>query len=322
MNVCKTVTMAIGLLATAGAYVPEVYAQAKKPTLMVVPADTWCTAHGYMEEFENQGRSVKVPDYESALQEDQEMYNALVKIGEIMADRGFPLKDLGTQIKNINRDAAEDEMTVSRTSGATLAESPLDRLYNRAKADIIIELSWKTSTVGPKKTVNYTMKGVDAYTGKQVAGCNGTGLESFGDEATLVAEAVVENIDGFTEQLMEHFRDMAENGREIILTVRAFDNGSGLSFEDEYDGEELTDIIDNWMSQNTVKGRYNLSDATENALHFEQVRVPLYRENGSALDARAFSNQLRKFLGKAPYNITCKILTKGLGRADLILGEK
>ena len=29
--------------------------QAIKPTLMVVPSDTWCTNHGYVMEYDNQG---------------------------------------------------------------------------------------------------------------------------------------------------------------------------------------------------------------------------------------------------------------------------
>lgn len=298
-------------------------AQAKKPTIMVVPGDTWCSANGYMIESENQGRTVRIPDYERALQENMDLVNAITKINELMAERGFPLKDLGSVIKTINRDSAEDEMTTSRTSGASLAETPLDRLYSRAKADIIVELVWKINRTGPKQSVTYGLKGVDAYSNKQVAASEGTGAPSFSAEVpVLIEEAVLEHMDGFVAQLQGHFDDMVENGREIILTVKVFDNGSGLCLEDEFEGEELTDIIDNWMAQNTVKHRYNLSDATETTLHFEQVRIPLYRENGTAMDARAFSNTLRKFLAKSPYNITCKILTKGLGRADIVLGEK
>lgn len=306
-----------------GISIESAFAQAKKPTLMVVPGDTWCTANNYTISSENQGRKTVIPDYERALKENMDLNAAITKINELMAERGFPLKDMSAIIKNINQNAVEDEMTVSRTSGSTLSESPLDRLYNRAKADILIELSWKVNSLGPKNSVTYILKGIDAYTGKQVASSEGTGAQSFSAEIpVLIEEAVLEHMDNFTSQLQAHFDDMAENGREIILNVRVFDNGSGLSLEDEFDGEELTDIIESWMNANTVKHRYNLSDATENALHFEQVRIPLYRENGNAMDARAFSNSLRKFLSKSPYNITCKILTKGLGRADVVLGEK
>ena len=299
------------------------FAQAKKPTIMVIPADVWCSENGYMESFNNQGKFTKVPNYEAAVQENMDLVNAITKIGELMAERGFPLKDLATTIRNINQSAAEDEMTTSRTSGATLAESPLDKLLNRAKADILVELTWKINTIGPKNSVTYTLRGLDAYTGKQVAASQGTGAQSFSAEIpVLIEEAALEHIDNFCSQLQAHFDDLVENGREVVVNIRLFDNGSGMTLEDEYGGEMLMDIIDDWMAQNTVSHRYSLTDATENVMRFEQVRIPLYNENGTAMDTRRFVRNLSRYLAKAPFSIDSKILTKGLGRADLVLGEK
>lgn len=297
--------------------------QAKKPTLMVIPADTWCVANDYMTSANDQDKKTRVPDYERAITESMDLYNVVTKIGELMSEQGFPLKDLSQTVKSIRQNREEDEMTTSRTSGSTLAETPLDGLLNRAKADILIEVAWQVNTVGPKKSITYTLRGLDAYTNKQVAAAQGTGAPSFSAELpVLLEEAVVEKMDGFVSQLQDHFNDLMENGREINIDVRIFDDGSGLSFEEEYDGEELTDIIDNWMAENTVNHRYNLSDATDMVLHYEQVRIPLYRANGRPMDTRQFVGELRKYLSAAPYSITSKVLTKGLGRANLILGEK
>lgn len=298
-------------------------AQAKKPTLMVVPDDSWCSANGFMVETVNQGRTTRTPDYERALQENVDLVTTITKIGELMNERNFPLKDLATTIKTINRNEAEDQMLSSSTSNASLSETPYDRVITRAKADILLELLWRVNTVGPKKSITYQIKGVDAYSGKNIASAEGTGPASFSaDIPTLIEEAVIEKMDGFTSQLQVYFEDMVDNGREVVLNVRVFDNGSGLTLEDEYGGEELADIIDNWMAQNTVNHRYSLSDQTSDMMSFEQVRIPLYRANGTAMDTRAFANSLRKYLAQAPYNITSKVVTKGLGRADIILGEK
>ena len=297
--------------------------QAKKPTIMVVPADVWCSENGYMTTYDNQGDEVSVPDYEKAVQNDMDLVNAITKIGELMAERGLPLKDLTSTVRSIRQSSAEDEMTVSRSSGSSLAESPLDKLLNRAKADILVELAWKINTVGPKQSVTYTLRGIDAYTNKQVAAAQGTGAPSFSAEIpVLIEEATLEKMDGFIAQLQAHFDDLLANGREVNVNIRVFDNGSGMSLEDEYDGYELIDIIDDWMAQNTVQHRYSLTDATENMMRFEQVRIPLYRENGMPMDTRRFVTELRRYLSKEPFNITSKVLTKGLGRADLVLGEK
>ncbi len=299
------------------------WSQAKKPTLMVVPSTVWCTNNGYVSTFEHQGKTTTVPDYERALNENADLINVITKIGELMTDRGFPLKDLSASVSSINRSMAEDEMIVSRESGATLAQTAYERLKNVAKADIILELRWTVNATGPKQSVTYTLRGLDAYSNKQIAASTGTGPASFSAEVpVLLEEAVLANMDQFTSQLQAHFDDMVENGREVVVNIRVFDNGSGLSLEDEYGGEELIDIIDTWMNDNTVNHRYNLSDASDYTMRFEQVRIPLYRENGSPMDTRAFVNQLRKYLGRAPYNITAKLTSTSLGRADLILGEK
>ena len=72
--------------------------QAKKPTIMVVPADVWCSENGYMTTYDNQGDEVSVPDYEKAMQNDMDLVNAITKIGELMAERGLPLKDLASTL--------------------------------------------------------------------------------------------------------------------------------------------------------------------------------------------------------------------------------
>lgn len=298
------------------------HAQAKKPTLMVMPAEVWCFENGYTSLYDTQGKQVRVPDYERAYQENADLLNVTTKIGELMAERGFPLKDMSAAIRDINRSSAEDAMTVS-SSGSALAETPLERLMSRARADILIELAWTVSTVGPKQSVTYTLRGIDAYTNKQVAAAQGTGPQSFSAEIpVLLEEAVLAHMDNFIGQLQSHFDDLLENGREVALNVRIFDNGSGLTFEKEVGGGELTDVIDDWMAQNTVNHRYNLSDAGETHMSFEQVRIPLYRENGMPMDTRRFGTELRRYLAKSPYNLTSKILTKGLGRVDIIIGEK
>lgn len=310
----------IALAATAGF---DAAAQAKKPILMVIPGDTWCNENGFMTTMNVQGKTERVPDYEAAVQTNMDLVNVTTKVGELMADRGFPLKDMAQTIRSIKQSSAEDVMTTSRSTGATLAETPLDRLLNRAKSDIIVEVTWKITTTGPKKQLTYNLRGLDAYSLKQVAASQGTGKPSFSAAPeVLLEEAVIGNMDKFVEQLMAHFNDMAENGREVAIDIRLFDNGSGLSFEDEYNGEELTDIIDAWMAQNTVNHRYSMTDATDDIIRFEQVRIPLYNENGTPMDTRRFVTNLRKFLAKTPYSLTSKIITKGLGRANLIIGEK
>lgn len=204
-----------------------------------------------------------------------------------------------------------------------MAESAFDQIMNTAKSDIRIYVDWKVNQVGPRRSVTYTLTGRDAYTGKQIANASGTGQPTISAEtAVLLEEAVLENMDQFVSQLQAHFDDLLANGREIAVQVRIFDDGSGMSFEEEYDGIELSEIIDNWMNENTVNHRYSLQTATENRLNFTQVRIPLYDERGRAMDAKRFVNQLRKYLRAEPYKLTSKDSTRGLGMGIIIIGEK
>lgn len=291
--------------------------QAKKPTLMVVPSDAWCKEHGYEQTFDNQGTSEQIPDYRAALSTDKQLNAVISKINILMADRGFPLKDLQQTVKSIANLSTEDRLVTSKSSGMSITESPLDRLRRTAKADILLEIDWTVNTVGPKSSITYNLRALDAYSGKQVAGAEGTGKGSFSAELpVLLEEAVQDHMDSFVERLQAHFDDLLANGREVVLDMRVFD-GSAVDFEKEYDGYELSEIIDN-----CVNHRFSKSDATETMILYEQVRIPLYKNNGMAQDTYGFARDLARFLGKAPYNIPVKTVNRGLGRCLLILGEK
>lgn len=296
--------------------------QAKKPTLMVVPSDAWCKEHRYEQAFDNQGTQEMLPDYKAALSADKQLNAVISKINTLMADRGFPLKDLQQNVKSISNLSAEDRLIRSKTSGASITESPLDRLRRTAKADIILEIDWTVNTVGPKSSITYNLRALDAYSNKQVAGAEGTGQGSFSAEIPiLLEEAVQDHMDAFVQRLQEHFDDLLANGREVVLDMRVFDT-SVVDFEKEYNGFELNEIIDNWLADNCVNHRFSKSDATETMILYEQVRIPLYKANGMAQDTYGFARDLARFLNAAPYNIPVKTINRGLGRCLLILGEK
>lgn len=309
------------LLSFIGFYTAVAFGQAKKPTLMILPSDNWCNQRYFMTEFDNQGSTVKVPDYKLAFQEDTELGQVISKISSLMADEGFPLKNAEQELKNIEARRAEDNMTMSRTSGSSIAESPLDMLKKTAKADILIQIWWKVNKTDKGKAVSFTLEAFDSYTSKLIASSTGTGKPSDDIVPVLLLEAVSHHINPFLDQLQNHFDDMFENGREIILTVKRWDNWE-YYLDDEINDKEIIEYINVWMRENTLNGRYNLSDATENFIRFEQVRIPIYNQYNQPMDARDFTNDLRKYLRDNPFNFDIKLLTRGLGEAILILGEK
>jgi len=301
------------------------FSQAKKPTIMVIPSDNWCIKNGYVQTQDVMGTIKTFPDYKSAVQNDTELLMVLGKINTLMADRGFPLKNLESVLKTLETESAEVSMLTSK-GGSDLAESPTDVLKRTANADIIIQITYVVNQNGPKKSITFMLQGLDAYTDKQIAGAQGTGQPSFSTELTvLLEEAVISYIDDFNSRLQDHFNDLFANGREVALQIRAF-NGAAFDLEQEFTwkGETLEcgEIIEDWVADNSVQGRYSMSDYSENRMLFEQVRIPLFDERERAMDTRRWVRDLRTMLTGAPFSTTVKIYTKGLGEVWLILGEK
>lgn len=301
------------------------FSQAKKPTIMVVPSDNWCIKNGYTQMYDEMGTLKTLPDYKMALQNETDLLMTISKINTMMADRGFPLVNLESALRNIEQESAEIAMLTSK-SGGGISESPIDILQRTANADIIIQLTYVINQVGPQRSITFMLQGLDAYTNKQIAGAQGTGQPSLATETpVLLEEAVLSQIDNFNSRLQDHFNDLFANGREIAFQTRIWDT-SMLDFEEEFDynGEtlELGEIIEDWVYEHTVEGRYSTSTYTENVIRFDQVRIPLYDDRGRANDTRRWMRDLRSMMGKAPFNQECKIYTRGLGEVWLIVGEK
>ena len=297
------------------------FGQAKKPLLMVVPSDAYCIQRGYSQEFDNQGTLVTIPDYKKALQSDTDLLLAISKINELMAERGFPLKNLESELKSLEANSAEDAMMVS-DYGGTVAESPIDILRRTAKADIWLQMTFSINQQGPKRSLTFNLQGLDAYTNKQIAGSSGTGPQSFSSEIpVLLEEAVLANLDQFNAQLQTHFDDLFENGREIKLMIKVWDTFEG-DLEEYYgdDDEELGVLIEDWLYEHAVNGRYSTTVFTENQMVIEQLRIPLFDERDRPVDARRWARTLRKYL-KDDLFIESKLMTKGLGEVSIILGE-
>lgn len=62
----------------------SVVSQTKKPTIMILPSDNWCTQRYFITTYDNQGTDVKVPNYQQAFQEDIELGQVISKIGGVL----------------------------------------------------------------------------------------------------------------------------------------------------------------------------------------------------------------------------------------------
>ena len=76
--------------------------KAQKPIIMVVPEKAWCINNGFVKSSDP-----KSPDYEKALLND-DVLNVITKMGGIMQERGYPLKNLQSALDELKNESAMD----------------------------------------------------------------------------------------------------------------------------------------------------------------------------------------------------------------------
>lgn len=300
-------------------FVDLAFAQ-KKPTIMILPSDNWCVMRYFTTTWDNQGTKVKIPNYPQAFQEDTELGQVISKVGGLLTDLGYSIKDAEQELRAMNQRQAEDNVTVGKNSGSVIAESPLDQLKKRAKADILIQIWWKVNKVSSGKSVSFTLEAFDTYTSKRIGTSTGTGPISGEIVPILLERAVKSNVNDFDKQMFSFYDDINKKGREIVVNIKRWEDWEE-DLESEFNGEVLQDIIEEWLHDNTVNDSFNVSDASENFMQIEQVRIPLQNDKGRAVDSRSFVQGLQRHL-KNNYGVPAKLMTRGLGEAILVLGEQ
>lgn len=304
---------------------------AKKPTIMVVPSDVWCEKNGYMLEFRENGGIKKVPDYKRALQSDSNIRTLISAMGEFMAQNDFPTQQLEQELKRLENENAEMLVTTGNQTGSMLAESPVEAIRRTAKADIILDLDYNVTRLGPKSQVSFNLQAIDAYSSKIISGNTGVSTPASSSTAltTLLNEVVLNFKDNLIDGLLRYFDNMFAQGREITVQFVRFDS-CPIDFNEEFDynGQlaELADIIEVWFEENCVDGRYGAPTKSANTMRFSQVRMPLFGKSLSgketALDSKKFVSSLVNMLRKAPYNLTVTSNQKGLGEVWIYIGDK
>jgi len=304
----------------------SVYGQAKKPSILIIPSDNWCIQNNFFDVINDQGTERKIMNYKKAVQMNFELLAAVNSLENILQERGFPPKNLEQTLKSLEMQKAKQNMVTSFDSGSSVAVSAADELNSIAKADIIIQFSWDVEKTGPRSVLSFIISGFDSYTNESIGGADGTGDPTISAPLTvLVKEAVNDKIGGMLDGFQIHFDDMFENGRKVSVDIRTWDDW-GYSLMDYFgdEEEELGIIIEDWLAENTVQGRFNTADYTDTAMKFESVRIPLFTERKGrqrALDTRSFVSNLRRFL-KSNYDIDAKVDMEGLGKAILTIGGK
>lgn len=275
-------------------------AKAKKPRVVVVPSDRLLKTMNLLSETDDMGATSWIADYERAFL-DNDLQAAMSKFNELMKDRGFEVTSLEQELKLAKND-----------------------LNHPIPIDIKIEFSYKVNKQGPRSTVMFTLEAFDAYSNKSIASASGTGQPAIGvDAATLLQEAVMNYLDKFNSQLQTTFESYIESGRESRLTVQA---ANGQSLENVVAGKTIAQHVEDWLTEHCIRQAFSIDDQDEGRMSVSQAMMPLFNEQGRAVDARVFYRELAKYLKSLGLTVdgprsgaTASGMTGALGSAVLTI---
>lgn len=288
------------------------------PTVMFMPDKTWCNANNYVERSERNGKTRITEKYDEAFL-NSDLKNVVVQLNGLMKDNGLPVKYYGATSEIDDEEEMEEEAYNDDTqSGGTMDMTNYEALMNKLRPDIIIKIGWDVNKVGFNYTMSYRLEAIDSYSGKSIAQVTAETptMKTTVPVAAALKNAATEHMGAFIGRLQEHFDDLQTNGREITVACRIGNNGSGINFNSEYDGKELSTIISDWMNDNTVNHVYSTRNSSRNRISFEQVRIPFKDSAGRVMQAKEFVDQLKRYL-RSNYNLKSENTTKGLGAGRL-----
>ena len=303
-----------------------------KPTIMIFPSDGWLKDNGYAKIVDNQGVKTLVPDYASALL-DKNLNIVISTLDKMVSERGYPTVRLDETMKSISQGDAMDNAVEGRDGGAQ-ETSILDELLNVAKADITWKVTWSVETNGIQTWVSYGIDALDSYTNKSIGVANDDGPKSMSASVgALLRQAVTDKMDGFLARHQDHFKNIAENGREIALDFRRFDSFEYYFNDDvEFKGREMefSSLIRGFVGS-IAKDRNFSFNPGENKIGITQLRIEMNEEvedlfgGGDPviepMDATKFAKKISSFI-KKQFGYPSKVTTLGLGKARITIGEK
>jgi len=285
----------------------------QKPTLMIIPSDALLKRLNCLNEIDNQGVAAYQRNYQKALIDNTDLKFTIAEIQKQFVNVGFPLEDLEQSLKSISNESAVDNIDNIQKDAKTL-------LLNTVRPDIILEIDYEAvidnKSRNLAKTLTYTLKALDSYSNKAIASMQNTNVSGSDNVSVLLKTEIEKNISSLTSQITNHFADIIKNGREISLRLSVA-KGISFTFSDNcVKGEDYTDMINDWLKNNTFGGTFKRDLATDVELRFKNVRIKTLDKNGRQYTAYDFATDLKKAMNEM-CGVKSKNTTQSLSDANL-----
>ncbi len=228
-------------------------------------------------------------DIRKSLDVSNEKRQVIAQISGAFADKGFATKDFYANFKAVSQNAAFEDGSQTDLKS---------QIIQNSGADIFVEADININRSNDGNSVRVVLKACEASTAKVLASKIGdSGKFYTNDIGKLGSKAVEKSMEGFLATMQQSFNDMVINGRSIVVNV-SFDEMS------EYDtsssigasGDELRDLLEEWMEQNAFKNYYHIQGTTAKKMIFDEVRIPLKDPTtGNNYNINKFARSLANF---------------------------
>lgn len=313
MKRCILICMTI--LAIASGYAQKAMTP---PHVMVVPDLIYCKSHGYTQQFDNNGITETVPDYEKAISEDPSLHAVLTQVAQLITDcnSDIVIVDIIEAINNTKADAS-----MAAANAGDESESVDEAIIRNSEADIIIKVQFDLVKNGPEYRVSYVLNGTDAYTNRNFAPVSGMGKGSTSaNPVVLLREAVFENMAAFTNKLTDYYLSMLTKGRMVAFEIKTTST-STVNMNSKVGEYTLREQIEDFLYDNSVDGNgLERVQSGNTFLRYQGVYIPLtatirgrQRKQGAKDVAQKLVNYLEQ------NNVIAEYKIRGLGKVNIYI---
>lgn len=307
--------LCITLLLIAGCYAQKAMTP---PHVMVVPDLIYCKSHGYTQQFDNNGITETVPDYEKALSEGPSLHAVLTQVAQLITDYNsdIVIVDIIEAINNAKADAS-----MAAANAGEESESVDEAIIRNSEADILIKVQFDLIKNGPEYRISYILNGTDAYTNRNFAPVAGMGKGSTSSNpVVLLREAVFENMEPFTKKLTDYYFSMLDKGRMVAFDIKTTAT-SNINMNSKVKEYTLREQIEDFLYDNSVDGNgLERVQSGNTFLRYQGVYIPLtatIRGRQRKQGAKDVAQKLVNFLEQNQVNAEYKI--RGLGKVNIYI---
>ncbi len=288
------------------------------PHVMVVPDLIYCKAHGYVQQFDNNGITETVPDYERALSEDPSLHAVLTQVAQLINDRNqdIVIIDLLEAINNAKADAA-----MAAANNGDQSESVEEAIIRNSEADILIKVQFDLLKNGPQYQVSYTITGTDAYTNRMFAPVEGMGAPSTSaNPVVLLREAVYNHMNAFLDKVLAYYTGMTTKGRMVAFEIKTTST-SAVNMSSKVGEYTLREQIEDFLYDNSVDG--NGLDRVKSGntfMQYQGVYIPLVatiRGRQRKQGAKDVAQKMVTYLEQK--GVTADYKVRGLGKVNIYI---